>query len=41
MSTLTMVLQLAAAIVVGVVAAAWPAWRMCRIDIVAGLRHVG
>ena len=27
-------------LVVGVVAAAWPAWRMSRIDIVAGLRHV-
>ena len=40
-STLTMVLQLAAALGVGAVAAAWPAWRMSRIDIVAGLRHVG
>ena len=40
-STLTMVLQLAAALGVGLVAAAWPAWRMSRIDIVAGLRHVG
>ncbi len=40
-STLTMALQLAAALVVGTVAAAWPAWRMSRIDIVAGLRHVG
>ena len=39
-STLTMALQLAAALVVGVVAAAWPAWRMSRIDIVAGLRHI-
>ncbi len=29
------------ALVVGAVAAAWPAWRMSRIDIVAGLRHVG
>ncbi len=36
----TMLLQLAAALVVGVVAAAWPAWKMSRIDIVAGLRHV-
>lgn len=36
----TMVLQLAAALVVGVVAAAWPAWKMSRIDIVQGLRHV-
>jgi putative ABC transport system permease protein len=40
-SPLTMALQLAAALVVGTVAAAWPAWRMSRIDIVAGLRHVG
>ena len=37
----TMGLQLAAALVVGVVAAAWPSWKMSRIDIVAGLRHVG
>ena len=27
-------------LVVGLVAAAWPAWKMSRIDIVAGLRHV-
>jgi putative ABC transport system permease protein len=39
-SDLTMSLQLTAALVVGVVAAAWPAWKMSRIDIVAGLRHV-
>ena len=39
-SQLTMGLQLAAALGVGLVAAAWPAWRMSRIDIVAGLRHV-
>ena len=39
-SGLTMVLQLAAALGVGAVAAAWPAWKMSRIDIVAGLRHV-
>ncbi|MBY0236923.1 MAG: FtsX-like permease family protein [Burkholderiaceae bacterium] len=39
-STLTMGLQLLAAIVVGAVAAAWPAWKMSRIDIVQGLRHV-
>jgi len=25
---------------VGLVAADWPAWKMSRIDIVAGLRHV-
>jgi putative ABC transport system permease protein len=40
-SAATMALQFAAALAVGVVAAAWPAWRMSRIDIVAGLRHVG
>ena len=28
------------ALVVGLVAAAWPAWKMSRIDIVQGLRHV-
>jgi putative ABC transport system permease protein len=39
-SELTMALQLGAALVVGVVAAAWPAWKMSRIDIVQGLRHV-
>jgi len=36
----TVGLQLVAALVVGLVAAAWPAWRMSRIDIVQGLRHV-
>jgi putative ABC transport system permease protein len=40
-SNLTMALQLLAALTVGLVAAAWPAWRMGRIDIVNGLRHVG
>ena len=40
-STLTMALQLLAAMTVGLVAAAWPAWRMGRIDIVNGLHHVG
>jgi putative ABC transport system permease protein len=39
-SSETMALQLLACAVVGVVAAAWPAWKMSRIDIVAGLRHV-
>lgn len=39
-SPLTMSLQVLAAIVVGAVAAAWPAWKMSRIDIVQGLRHV-
>lgn len=37
---LTLALQALAALVVGTVAAAWPAWRMSRIDIVQGLRHV-
>lgn len=40
-SALTMALQLLAALVIGCVAAAWPAWKMSRIDIVNGLRHVG
>ncbi len=39
-SETTMVLQLLAALLIGVVAAAWPAWKMSRIDIVNGLRHV-
>ncbi|MBI3381486.1 MAG: ABC transporter permease [Aquabacterium sp.] len=39
-SMLTISLQLGASVVVGVVAAAWPAWKMSRIDIVQGLRHV-
>ncbi|MDT9000904.1 ABC transporter permease [Paucibacter sp. APW11] len=37
-SALTQGLQLGAALVVGTVAAAWPAWKMSRIDIVSGLR---
>ncbi|MFT4992607.1 MAG: putative ABC transport system permease protein [Polaromonas sp.] len=37
---LTMALQLLAALIVGLAAAAWPAWKMSRIDIVQGLRHV-
>jgi putative ABC transport system permease protein len=32
--------QALAALVVGLIAAAWPAWKMSRIDIVQGLRHV-
>lgn len=36
----TVVMQAAAAAIVGLVAAAWPAWHMSRIDIVQGLRHV-
>ena len=40
-SPLTMALQLGASVVVGVVAAAWPAWKMSRLNIVSGLRHVG
>jgi len=39
-SPLTVALQVLAALVVGAVAAAWPAWKMSRIDIVQGLRHV-
>lgn len=39
-SPLTMGLQLLAALGVGVVAAAWPAWRMSRLDIVSGLRFM-
>jgi len=39
-SGLTMGLQVLASLVVGLVAAAWPAWKMSRIDIVQGLRHV-
>jgi putative ABC transport system permease protein len=37
----TMLMQLAASAIVGAIAAAWPAWKMSRIDIVNGLRHVG
>ena len=40
-SHLTMALQLLASVVVGLIAAAWPAWKMSRINIVNGLRHVG
>ena len=39
-SDTTMLYQFLASIIVGVVAAAWPAWKMSRIDIVKGLRHV-
>jgi len=39
-SQTTMLLQILASVIVGVVAAAWPAWKMSRIDIVNGLRHV-
>lgn len=39
-SELTMALQLLAALLVGAVAASWPAWKMSRISIVAGLRQV-
>ncbi len=39
-SPLTMGLQVLASLTVGAVAAAWPAWKMSRIDIVQGLRHV-
>jgi putative ABC transport system permease protein len=40
-SELTLALQVAASLVVGAVAAAWPAWKAARIGIVDGLRHVG
>ena len=36
----TLVLQGLACVVVGGVAAAWPAWKMSHIDIVQGLNHV-
>jgi len=36
----TILLQAGAALCVGLVAAIWPAWKMSRIDIVQGLRHV-
>jgi putative ABC transport system permease protein len=39
-SNTTMLLQLSASCIVAFVAAAWPAWKMSRIDIVNGLRHV-
>lgn len=37
----TVAMQIGAAAIVCTVAAAWPAWRMSRIDIVQGLRHIG
>jgi putative ABC transport system permease protein len=36
-----MALQLLASVAVGAIAAAWPAWKMSRLSIVDGLRHVG
>ncbi len=39
-SETTVLIQAGAALAVGVIAAAWPAWQMGRIDIVNGLRHV-
>ena len=39
-SDTTVALQAGAALGVGLIAAAWPAWQMGRIDIVNGLRHV-
>ncbi|MFZ6801319.1 ABC transporter permease [Undibacterium sp. Di24W] len=39
-SQTTIALQILASCIVGIVAAAWPAWKMSRIDIVNGLRHV-
>ena len=35
----TMMYQALASLFVGLIAAAWPAWKMSRIDIVQGLRH--
>ena len=39
-SQTTMVYQAIAALIVGLISAAWPAWKMSNIDIVQGLRHV-
>lgn len=39
-SNQTMIFQALAALGVGLIAAAWPAWKMSRIDIVQGLRHI-
>ncbi|MDO9003260.1 MAG: ABC transporter permease [Aquabacterium sp.] len=39
-SQTTMIYQAAAALIVGLISAAWPAWKMSNIDIVQGLRHV-
>ena len=39
-SNTTMLLQMSASCIVAIVAAAWPAWKMSRINIVNGLRHV-
>lgn len=39
-SQTTMVYQGLAALFVGLISAAWPAWKMSNIDIVQGLRHV-
>lgn len=36
----TLLFQALAALGVGLIAAAWPAWKMSRIDIVQGLRHI-
>ncbi len=40
-SQTTMIMQVIASLIVGLVAAAWPAFKMSRISIVNGLRHVG
>jgi putative ABC transport system permease protein len=39
-SQTTMIYQGLAALIVGLISAAWPAWKMSNIDIVQGLRHV-
>ena len=41
LSPTTLALQGAASVAIGLVAAAWPAWRTSRLGIVNGLRHVG
>lgn len=41
LSPTTLALQVAASVAIGLVAAAWPAWRTSRLGIVNGLRHVG
>lgn len=40
-SPATMALQLLASAGIGLIAAAWPAWKMSRVNIVAGLRQAG
>jgi putative ABC transport system permease protein len=37
---LTLAKQAGASLVVGLISAAWPAWKTSHVDIVQGLRHV-